>query len=249
MDLSIKTAISRVRKDKSYKIKTFSVGLIVTVILILNILQGNCQDNRLYLASFTVFAIIQIISAFLGGYFALNSNLRLIRGFGKLYEFKNYKKIFKTGFKLLPIAILSIVLMFISFFLSKFMHNYAESSAYNSGISSNLIMGLIFLVIFCLFLFSIYIYCGYLAFCIELKLSIFFKLKIISKILKAKSLITLLLKVFLTALTAGILICILTITLIGIILIPFIIAFCYFIICDLNTEFLKNTFVFKLDKK
>lgn len=184
MDLSIKTAISRVRKDKSYKIKTFSVGLIVTVILILNILQGNCQDNRLYLASFTVFAIIQIISAFLGGYFAPNSNLRLIRGFGKLYEFKNYKKIFKTGFKLLPIAILSIVLMFISFFLSKFMHNYAELSAYNSGISSNLIMGLIFLVIFCLFLFSIYIYCGYLAFCIELKLSIFFKLKIISKILK-----------------------------------------------------------------
>lgn len=263
MGLDIENSIKYVIQDTNWKKKCligafFALGFVIFDLLnLFNNLIGDIKLEQLkpYLAQEYILPIAAIVlllflagtilSIFLSGYDACNTNLRIVKPSSALLNWDNFQNLFKVGFKsivgisvyiltlgliLILTALPALIIVLIAFKLSPIL------------LVISCLVVLAYVIAVC-FIWFLYLIAAELAFYTDLKFKSFFNFPLINRFLR-KNFLEFFIFVILSF-AVNTLICIintiLICTVVGIIAIPFTRFYSFLILNDLSAQFIRQS--------
>lgn len=257
MGLNIKSAITYMFKDKDCKKKLLTGSLFMIGVTLINILSSVVRiigdlikDEHLkpYLHLLPQFLIIGLVvlaagcvlNIFTSGYFAKNINLRIFKPDAELLPWNDWGNMFWTGLKsTIATCIYIVVFLLISippfiFIVAVFCNNW-------DGILFFLTLTILSIIFFVFF--AIVFAAASLAFSTDLKFLSFFNFSLIKKFITKNffEFFIYLVLLYVLQIMVNIVNLILTLTIAGIICIPFALFYQYLAMNDLAAQFIRNT--------
>ena len=265
MGLDLEKSFKYMFKDTDWKKKFliggfFSIGLVLTNLgQVVNHIPNSYYESVFkqmtmeqmlgaFLLLCFLFLTMSVLSVFTSGYFAKNINLRIFRPDAELLPWENFGNMFSVGIKA-SVAIFIYILALVLIMAVPVLLIILTAASDNTSLSILLIlfMALCFLIL--LFVFTIYLAAATLAFSTDLKFSSFFNFKLIHTFIKKDFFNFFIYLVILFALNSliGILNMVLTLTVIGILALPFTMFYQYLVANDIAAQFVRETL--EIDKK
>lgn len=195
-----------------------------------------------------MFLVMSVLGVFTSGYFAKNINLRIFRPDAELLPWNNFGNMFavgiKSSFAIFIYALFLLVLIAIPFLVAAII-----AMSGNKAFAAFLMLVSIVYVLIIFFVFVIYLAAGTLAFCTDLKFSSYFNFKLVHTFIKKDFLNYFIYLIILFALNSliGILNTVLTLTIVGIIVLPFTTYYQYLVAGDIAAQFVRETL--EIDKR
>lgn len=262
MDLDLEKSFKYMFKDPDWKKKFLIGGLFSTGMVLANLGRlANHIPDSVYESTFKqmpieqvlgvlallclVFLVISVLSVFTAGYFAKNINLRIFRPDAELLPWNNFGDMFAVGIK----ASFAIFIYTLVWFLLIAIPIFIVVKSGDKALFACLMLGGIVYLLVMLFVFLIYLAAATLAFSTDLKFSSYFNFKLIHTFIKKDFLNYFIFLIILLAVNTliSILNTVLTLTIVGIIVLPFTTYYQYLVANDIQAQFVRETL--ELNKK
>lgn len=246
MQFNLKQATTYIFPDKKLLQKTFVMYVLFALYFLSFVvfsINSSSSGMKNYMEMLLSLVTVIIFSIPLCGYYAVNTNTRIIRPESKLPELDDYRNIIKSGSLMLGGVFVWNNLISLAFTLILFLPLFA---VFLIAMSTNIYLIILWVVILLLFMFLIaaIMMGACAAFYSDLRFQSFFdfeKLKLIF-VKNFKSLIKLTflnILFFIACVLCGI---VLTLTIVGVLLVPLVVLYYWAVLCDLNTQFLRHIF-------
>lgn len=249
MTLNIENSLKYPIKDPKWKKKVLIGGSLMTLQVICNFLNQfsssfkeiakSAPEKALYFIPLiaAVVALVILFAMFTGGYYTKNINQRISKPDSMLPDWSEWGNLFFIGFKATSatmIYIITVVTMAIILFVAT-VKLIGDSTI---GVIVGLLL-LMPLVFFVTILFSI----ANLAFATNLRFSSFFNFKLMKNLIKnnAGEFFLYLILAFAVSMLYSIVSIVLALTIVGIVLLPFLYFYQFLIISDLASQFIRNS--------
>ena len=265
MGLDLEKSFKYMFKDPDWKRKFliggfFSIGLVLTNLgQVVNHIPNSYYESVFkqmpmeqilgaFLLLCFLFLTMSVLSVFTSGYFAKNINLRIFRPDAELLPWENFGNMFSVGIKA-SFAIFIYVLFLLLLIAIPLLLVAIIAMSGNKVFAAILMLVCIVSVLTMLFVFTIYLAAATLAFSTDLKFSSYFNFKLIHTFIKKDFFNFFIYLVILFALNSliGILNLVLTLTVIGILALPFTMFYQYLVTNDIQAQFVRETL--EIDKK
>lgn len=253
MTLNIENSLKYPIKDPKWKKKVLIGGALMTLQVICNFLNHfsssfkemakSSPEKALYfipLIAIVVFLVI-LFAMFTGGYYIKNINQRISKPDSILPDWSEWGNLFFIGFKATSATMIYIItVVIIAIILFVVMVKLIGDS------TIGVIIGLIFLIPF-LFFITILFSIANLAFATNLRFSSFFNFKLIKNLIKNNpgEFFLYLILAFAVSMLYSIVSTALALTIVGIVLLPFLYFYQFLIIGDLASQFVRNSIKIK----
>lgn len=259
MGLNLEKSFKYMFQDTEWKKKFliggfFSIGMVLMQLgRLVNQLPDSFYDEKfknmpmegaiaILILLLFVFLVSSVLSCFTSGYFAKNINLRIFRPNAPLLPWDNFGNMFvvgvKASFAVFIYFLILIALMTIPFLFSVLI---AVSGGDKALILLLMIISILFAIIL-LFVFCFYLAAASLAFSTDLKFSSYFNFKLIHQFIKKDFFNFFIYIIILFALNSlmGILNTILTLTIVGLVLLPFTTYYQCLVANDIAAQFVRD---------
>ena len=265
MGLDLEKSFKYMFKDTDWKKKFliggfFSIGLVISHLGNLanripdsyyeSVFKQMSMEQMLgaFLLLCFLFLTMSVLSVFTSGYFAKNINLRIFRPDAVLLPWENFGNMFSVGIKA-SFAIFIYVLFLLLLIAIPFLLGAIIAMSGNKVFAAILMLVGVVYVLIMFFVFLIYLAAATLAFSTDLKFSSYFNFKLIHTFIKKDFFNFFIYLVILFALNSliGILNLVLTLTVIGILALPFTMFYQFLVTNDIQAQFVRETL--EIDKK
>lgn len=249
MNLNVENALTYVTKDPKWK-KKCAIGAVLLFLQAISpfVNQFSAAIKEMppatlakiapYLPLLLIVALLVVFfTIFVGGYISKNTNQRIMKPDSLLPEWNNWKSLFIIGFK----ASFAIWVYIIIFGLA-LIALFALLITLTHSTSVGLIIGML-IMIPCLFIFTFILSVANLSFVTDLRFSSYFNFKLMANLIKNNlvEFIIYLLICFGVSSLYSIMSMLLTVTIIGVIFLPFISFYQFLITSDLAAQFIRNS--------